>query len=68
MKVRQFHLWKSKHLVDGNEVIESLEERITGRTAAETMYDAEGNMIVKANHMITPKRAARIVATGVRSS
>ena len=42
-------------LVDGNEVIESLEERITGRTAAETMYDAEGNMIVKANHMITPK-------------
>ena len=54
-------------LVDGNEVIESLEERITGRTAAETMYDAEGNMIVKANHMITPKRAARIVATGVKS-
>ena len=54
-------------LVDGNEVIESLEERITGRTAAETMYDAEGNMIVKANHMITSKRAARIVATGVKS-
>ena len=54
-------------LVDGNEVIESLEERITGRTAAETMYDVEGNMIVKANHMITPKRAARIVATGVKS-
>ena len=54
-------------LVDGNEVIESLEVRITGRTAAETMYDAEGNMIVKANHMITPKRAARIVATGVKS-
>ncbi|WP_302793353.1 DNA-directed RNA polymerase subunit beta' [Eubacterium ventriosum] len=54
-------------LVDGNEVIESLEERITGRTAAETIYDAEGNMIVKANHMITPKRAARIVATGVKS-
>ncbi len=52
-------------LVDGNEVIESLEERITGRTAAETMYDADGNMIVKANHMITPKRAAAIVATGV---
>ena len=24
-------------------------------------------MIVKANHMITPKRAARIVATGVKS-
>ena len=52
-------------LVDGSEVIESLEERITGRTAAESMYDADGNMIVKANHMITPKRAAKIVATGV---
>ena len=52
-------------LVDGNEVIESLEERITGRTAAESMYDADGNLIVKANHMITPKRAAAIVATGV---
>jgi DNA-directed RNA polymerase subunit beta' len=52
-------------LVDGSEVIESLEERITGRTAAESMYDADGNMIVKANHMITPKRAAAIVATGV---
>ncbi len=53
-------------LLDGNEVIESLEERITGRTAAESMYDADGNMIVKANHMITPKRAAKIVATGVK--
>ena len=52
-------------LVDGNEVIESLEERITGRTAAESMYDADGNLIVKENHMITPKRAAAIVATGV---
>ncbi len=52
-------------VTDGNEVIETLEERITGRTAAESMYDADGNMIVKANHMITPKRAAAIVATGV---
>ena len=51
-------------LVDGNEVIESLEERITGRTSAESIFDADGNMIVKANHMITPKRAAKIVATG----
>ncbi len=52
-------------LMNGNEVIESLEERITGRTAAESMFDTDGNMIVKANHMITPKRAAKIVATGV---
>ncbi|MBQ9767491.1 MAG: DNA-directed RNA polymerase subunit beta', partial [Lachnospiraceae bacterium] len=48
---------------DGKEVIESLEERITGRFSCETIYDDNGEMIVKANHMITPKRAARIVAT-----
>lgn len=53
--------------VDGEEVIESLEDRITGRFAAESIYDAEGNLIVKANHMITPKRAAKVVATGVES-
>ena len=49
--------------VDGKELIESLEERITGRFACEDMYDDDGNLIVKANHMITPKRAARIVNT-----
>ena len=48
---------------DGKEVVESLEERITGRFSCETIYDDNGEMIVKANHMITPKRAARIVAT-----
>ena len=52
-----------KAFFDGKEVIESLEERITGRYSCETIYDDNGEMIVKANHMITPKRAARIVAT-----
>jgi len=54
-----------KAFVDGKEVIESLEERITGRYSCESIYDESGEMIVKANHMITPKRAARIIATGV---
>ncbi|RKI38784.1 DNA-directed RNA polymerase subunit beta' [bacterium D16-51] len=49
--------------MDGREMIESLEERITGRFACESIYDDEGDLIVKANHMITPKRAARIVNT-----
>ena len=49
---------------DGGKVIESLESRITGRYAAETIYDADGNMIVKANHMIYPHRAKAIIATG----
>src|SRR5699024_6496614 len=51
--------------MDGNEEIESLEERITGRYSCETICDREGNVIVKANHMITPKRAAAIVTKGV---
>ena len=53
-----------KAFTDGKEVIESLEERITGRYACESIYDEDGNMIVKRNHMITPKRAEKIVATG----
>ncbi|MDD6400914.1 MAG: DNA-directed RNA polymerase subunit beta' [Lachnospiraceae bacterium] len=51
--------------MEGNEVIESFQERITGRYAAESVYDADGNMIVKKNHMITPKRAANIMKNGV---
>ena len=52
-------------IMDGQEVIESLEERITGRTAAEDLVDpVTGEMIVKANHMITPKRAAKVIAAG----
>lgn len=54
-----------KAFTDGKEVIEGLEERITGRYSCETILDTDGSVIVKANHMITPKRAARIVATGV---
>ena len=48
---------------DGKEVIESLEERITGRYSCETILDDNGEVIVEANHLITPKRAARIVHT-----
>ena len=55
-------MWISAFM-DGKEVIETLEERITGRYACDNMYDDEGQLIVKANHMITPKRAARIVNT-----
>jgi len=51
--------------MEGNEVIESFQERITGRYAAESVYDAEGNMLVKKNHMITPKRAETIMKFGV---
>ena len=51
--------------MDGQEVIESLEERITGRVAAEDIADpVSGDIIVKANHMITAKRAAKVVNAG----
>jgi len=51
--------------MDGNEEIESLQERITGRFSAEDIKDKDGNVIVKANHMITPRRAERVMKKGV---
>ncbi len=54
-----------KAFMDGKEVIESLEERITGRYACETIVDKDGNVLVKENHMITPRRAAAVVNKGV---
>ena len=52
--------------MDGKEEIESLKSRITGRYLAEDVIDpATGEVVVAANHMVTPKRAAAIVKTGV---
>ncbi len=50
---------------DGKEVIESLQERITGRYSCNTITNRNGDVIVKRNHMITPARAARIMQEGV---
>ena len=51
-----------KAFSDGKEVIESLEERITGRYIAETITDPDtGEVVIKANHMCTPKRAAAVM-------
>ena len=54
-----------KAFVDGNEEIESLQERITGRYLCENIVDKDGNVLVKANHMVTPKRAELIMKKGV---
>ena len=49
-------------LSDGQEKIESLQERITGRFLAEDIIDPEtGAMVIKANHMVTPKRAPLVM-------
>ena len=51
-----------KAFMDGQETIESLEERLTGRYIAETIVDPDtGEVVVKANHMCTPKRAAAVM-------
>ena len=54
-----------KAFMEGREEIESLQERITGRFSCNTICDKDGNVIVKANHMITPKRAAKVMSEGV---
>ena len=51
--------------MEGNEEIESLQERITGRYAAEDLKDRDGNVIVRSNQMITHKRAAEVMAKAV---
>nr|WP_296032605.1 DNA-directed RNA polymerase subunit beta' [uncultured Dorea sp.] len=54
-----------KAFMDGNEVIESLQDRITGRYICEDIVDKDGNVLVKANHMVTPKRAELVCKKGV---
>ena len=49
-------------LSDGQEKIESLQERITGRFLAEDIIDPEtGAIVIKVNHMVTPKRAPQVM-------
>ena len=57
-----------KGFMDGKEEIENLQERITGRFSCETITNKDGEVLVKANHMITPNRAARIMKEGVNAN
>ncbi len=57
-------MWVTEFM-DGKEEIETLQERITGRFSCNTICDKDGNIIVKSNHMITPRRAAEIMSKGV---
>ncbi len=51
-----------KAFMDGQETIETLQERITGRFIAETITDPEtGEVVIQENHMCTPKRAAVVM-------
>jgi len=53
-----------KEFVDGQQTVEGLQDRITGRVSCDDIYDNDGNLIVKKNHMITPARASKIIAKG----
>ena len=57
-----------KAFVDGKEEIESLQERITGRYLCYDIVDKDGNVLVKKNHMVTPKRAELICKKGVNEN
>ena len=53
--------------MDGKEEIEGLKDRITGRYLAEDIVDPEsGEVLIKRNHMITPKRAEIIKNLGLK--
>ncbi len=55
-----------KAFMDGKEVIESLEERITGRWSIDEITHPEtGQVIVKADTMINPRQARKVVAAGI---
>ena len=56
-----------KKFADGKEMIETLHDRIIGRYAAEDIVDANGNVLVAANHMITPKRVDNVLKYAVDS-
>ena len=49
-----------------DEIVESFQDRITGRYTAVSVFDKDGNMIVKKNHMITPKRAENVIKYGIQ--
>ncbi len=56
-----------KAFADGKEVIETLHDRILGRYAAEDILDKDGNVLVKKNHMITPRRVEIVLKSAVDS-
>ena len=59
---------KVSAFMEGKEVIEGLQDRITGRFSCEDIKDRDGNILVKKNHMITPSRAKKVMAFGVNEN
>ncbi|MSR90464.1 DNA-directed RNA polymerase subunit beta' [Inconstantimicrobium porci] len=56
-----------QEIKEGTEVVESLEERITGRYVAEDVVDpSTGEVLVKANEYVDPKLADKVVKSGIK--
>ena len=53
-------------IVDAGTVVASLATRILGRTSAETLRDADGNVIVEAGQMIVEEHMPAITAAGIQ--
>ncbi|MGX7108954.1 DNA-directed RNA polymerase subunit beta' [Facklamia miroungae] len=57
-----------REIADGNSVIESLEERLQGRYAHKSVIHPEtGEVIVKAQELITDEKAAEIIKAGIEA-
>jgi DNA-directed RNA polymerase subunit beta' len=54
-----------KAFMNGKERIETLRDRILGRYTCLDIKDSDGNILVKKNHMITPRRAEQVLLHGV---
>ncbi len=54
-------------MIEGNEVIVKLKERIIGRTIQEQVSDASGNVIAQAGDLLTEAQAAAITEAGITS-
>lgn len=46
--------------------VETLEERIIGRVAAEEVVDANGNVLVEVNELISPAKAKKVAEAGIK--
>ena len=53
-------------IMDGNRVLESLEERLRGRFVLEDLYDEKGNLLVDKDTMISEAIAKKIVEAGIK--
>ncbi len=50
---------------EGNQTIEPFHERLIGRYLVDDLYDADGNLVISKDHMMTEEDAERMIQMGV---